>query len=178
MPCLLSGWTKRNKPRVLNGWAVKRYSASILPYLAEKLTEQGFITFLQRLTHALRQKITHMHTVHLQVDTQALICIHRLLSSVWVDWFSALKKLRFCVYNCWQTNWGSSSQVRTLCHYLVSLLQIWERLLQHRRVFVMSWEHETKLFVFDKCFHCVCRIPYRRIITSEIDSIHLLGIQK
>lgn len=38
---------------------MKRYSAPILPYLAEKLTEQGFITFLQRLTHALRHKITH-----------------------------------------------------------------------------------------------------------------------
>lgn len=46
----------------------KRYSARILPYLAGKLTEQGFITFLQRLTHARRHKITHMHTLHLQAD--------------------------------------------------------------------------------------------------------------
>lgn len=45
---------------------MKRYSAPILPYLAEKLTEQGFITFLQRLTHTRGHKITHMHTVHLQ----------------------------------------------------------------------------------------------------------------
>lgn len=97
MLCLLSGWTKRNKPRVLNGWAVKRYSAPILPYLAEKLTEQGFITFLQRLTHALRHKITHIHT---SAGRRAVVCMHRLLASVWADLFAAFKRFHFQVCNC------------------------------------------------------------------------------
>lgn len=65
---------QRNKPRVLNGWAVKRYSGPVLPRLAGKLTEQRFITFLQRLANALRQNITYIHRLH--VKANMLLCIH------------------------------------------------------------------------------------------------------
>lgn len=45
---------------------------------------------------------------------------------------------------------GSSSQVPLFDQ----LASVWGR--QHKkRVFVMSWRHEPKLFVFDNCVHCV-----------------------
>lgn len=150
MLCLLSGWTKRNKPHVLNGWAEKRYSAHILPYLAGKLTEQGFITFLQRLTHAHRHKITHMHTLHLQADgytnTHAFTNCAFFLSFFFFEAFD-LRLLKDSIFECTTRKQirASSSQV-PLFGQLVS---VWGKLCK-KRDFVMIWGQEPPIWC---CLH-------------------------
>lgn len=83
----------------------KRYSAPILPYRAEELTAPGFITFLQGLTHAPRHNSNSAGRWMREHS-----CIHWLLFPVWANWFGALKRSRFSVFN-WQINWRSSAQV-------------------------------------------------------------------
>lgn len=57
------------------------------------------------------------------------------------------------MYNCLQTNWGSSSALQTLQHYLVSMLQP-EIDYYDIRALVMSQTHEPTLLVLHKCAYC------------------------
>lgn len=108
--------------------------------------------FAEAHTYSTRgHKITHMHTVHLQADgytsTHAFTGCCPLFELI-----DLLLKDSISECTTGKHIGGSSSQV-PLFGQLVS---VWGR--QHKkRVFVMSWRHEPKLFVFDNCVHCVSK---------------------
>lgn len=139
MPYHLCGWTKRNKPRVLNGWAVKRYSAPILSYPAEKLAEPRFITFFSggSQMHVETNSHTCIRRICRQADTQEralcrLICyflkIFHWLIKQRVDKLGGLSISSV-------TFWSAGSSLRTMA-------ATWKGFS------IMSWGREPKLFAF------------------------------